>query len=228
VHHKSIHTNLYLDDKSHHHPYNKQMVLYTLVHRARVLWDEDSLQAELVFLRDVFKQNGHNWQIRSALNHCPHLDQPDNKPNSAAFLPFVEPIFNWISRVLAQHNIKSVGLPNMKLPGLLHSVKAHLGLRTPGVYRIPCECGGIGQTVHSVDIRLKESQQNIQPEHLDKSALPEHSIEHWHCIQFHNSSILAMKTRYMESTDWTLPLQYEKRVAIVSVNHMSRNLLLDP
>jgi hypothetical protein len=29
-----------------------------MVHRVRVLCDEDSLQAELVFLRDIYKQNG--------------------------------------------------------------------------------------------------------------------------------------------------------------------------
>jgi hypothetical protein len=39
---------------------------------------------------------------------------------------------------------------------------------------------------------------NIGLEHLDKSAIAEHSIDHGHCIQFHNSSIHAMKTRYMD------------------------------
>jgi hypothetical protein len=43
VYHKPIHTNLYLNAKSHHHPSNKQAVLSTLRHRARALCDEDSL-----------------------------------------------------------------------------------------------------------------------------------------------------------------------------------------
>jgi hypothetical protein len=118
------------------------------LHRVRALCDEDSLQAELVFLRDVFKENGYDWQIHSALNRSPHLDQPENEPNSVAFLPIVGPIFNRIDRVLARHDIKSVGLPHMKLSSLLPPVKDHLGLRTPGVYKIPCECGRvcIGQT----------------------------------------------------------------------------------
>jgi hypothetical protein len=30
------------------------------VYRARAVCDEDSVQAEVVFLRDVFKQNGYN------------------------------------------------------------------------------------------------------------------------------------------------------------------------
>jgi hypothetical protein len=135
-------TNVHLNAKSHHHPSNKQAVLSTLIHRARALCGEFSLQAELVFLKDVFKENGYNdRQIHRALNRRPHLPQPDNEPHSVAFLPFVGTIFNLISRVLARHNIKSVGLPHMKLSSLLRPVKDHLGLRTPGVYRIHCECG---------------------------------------------------------------------------------------
>jgi hypothetical protein len=116
-------------------------VLSTLIHRARALCDEDRLQAKLVFLRDVFKQNGYNdWQIHRALKCRLHLPQPD-EPNSVIFLPIVRTIFNHISRVLAQHNIISVGLAHMKLSSLLHTVKEHLGLRTSGVYGIPCAAG---------------------------------------------------------------------------------------
>jgi hypothetical protein len=114
------------------------------------------MQAELVSLRDVFKQNGYNdRQIHRALNRCPHLPQPDNEPNSVAFLPFFGIIFNRISRVLARHNIRSVSLSHMKLSSLFRPVKHHLGLRILGVYRIPCECGRlyIGRTGRPVDIR---------------------------------------------------------------------------
>jgi hypothetical protein len=98
---KHTHSNLYLKAKSHH-PSNKQAVLSILIHRGRALCDEDSLQAKLVFLRDVFKQNGYNdRQIHRALYHRLHLAQPDNKPNSVTFLPFVGTIFNRISSVLA-------------------------------------------------------------------------------------------------------------------------------
>jgi hypothetical protein len=88
----------------------------------------------------------------------------------------------------------------MKLSSLLRPVKDHLGLGTPGVYRIPCECGRvyIGQTGRSVDVRLKEHQRHIRLEHPDKSAVAEHSIDQGHHFQFHNSSIPASKTRYMD------------------------------
>jgi hypothetical protein len=96
------HTNIYLNAKSHHHPSNKQVVLSTLIHRARALCDDDSLQTTLVFLRDVSKQNGYNDQeIHRALKRHTHLDQPNNEPNSVAFLPFIETISNGIRRELA-------------------------------------------------------------------------------------------------------------------------------
>jgi hypothetical protein len=102
--------------------------------------------------------------------------------------------------VVPRHNIKSVGSPHMKLSTLFRPVKDHLGLRTPGVYRIPCECSRvyIGQTGRSVDIRLKEHKRHITLKHPGKSAIAEHSIDQGHLIQFHNSSILATKTRYID------------------------------
>jgi hypothetical protein len=75
----------------------------------------------LVFLKDVFEQNGYNdRQIHRALNRRPHLPQPDES-NSVAFLPFVGTIFNRISRMPDKH-IKFVGLPHMKLSSLLRPV----------------------------------------------------------------------------------------------------------
>jgi hypothetical protein len=56
----------------------------------------------------------------------------------------------------------------------------------------------IWQTSRSVDIRLKEHQPHIRLEHPDKSAVAEHSIDQGHHIQFHGSSILATKTKYMD------------------------------
>jgi hypothetical protein len=41
-------------------------------------------------------------------------------------------------------------------------------------------CVYIGQTGRSVDVRLKEYQRHIRLEHLDKSAVAEHSINQGH------------------------------------------------
>jgi hypothetical protein len=152
----------------------------------------------LMFLRNVFRQNGYDQQIHRVLNRHPNICQPDDNPISVIFLPYVGTIFNRISRVLSRHN-RSVGLPPKKISGFLRPVKDNLGLRTPGVYRIPCGCGSvyIVQTGRSVDARLKEHQRHIRLEHPNKSAMAEHSVDLGHHIQFHNTSILATDTQYM-------------------------------
>jgi hypothetical protein len=62
---KPTHTNLYLNARSLHHSSNKQAELST--NRSRALWNEDSLHAKLVFLRDVFRQRLQ----RPAYSQCP-------------------------------------------------------------------------------------------------------------------------------------------------------------
>jgi hypothetical protein len=64
------------------------------------------------------------------------------KPTSVALLPFVNTTFNRISRMLSRH-IKSVGLSPRKVVSFLRPVKDDLGLKTPGVYSIPCKCGQV-------------------------------------------------------------------------------------
>jgi hypothetical protein len=144
VYRKATHTNLYLNAGSHHHPSSKQAVLSTLVHRARVLCDQKSLHTQLVFLKDIFRQNSYNdRQIHRVLIRRPNISQPEDNPDSVAFLPYVGGIFNRISRVLSRHNFKSVGMAPKKVSSFLRPVKDNLELRTPGVYRIPYECGKV-------------------------------------------------------------------------------------
>jgi hypothetical protein len=165
------------------------------------LYDQVSLHAELVFLKDVFRQNCYNdRQIHRVFNCRQKISQPEDNQDSVAFLPYVGTIFNRISRMLSRHNIKSVGLPPKKVSGFLRPVIDNLGVRTPGVYRISCECAKlyIGQTGRSVDTRLKEHQRYIRPEHPDKSAVAKHTVDLGQRIQFHETSILATKTRCMD------------------------------
>jgi hypothetical protein len=109
-------------------------------------------------------------------------------------------MFNRISRVLARHNIKSIGLSLRKISSFLRPAKDDLGLRTPGVYSIRCKCGQvyIVQTGRSVDTKLNEHQRHIRLEHPDKSAVAEHSINLGHHIQLQNTTILSTKPRYKD------------------------------
>jgi hypothetical protein len=49
-----------------------------------------------------------------------------------------------------------------------------------------------------VDTRIQEHQQHIRLEQKDKSAVAEHCVDSGHRILFHDTSVLATKTRYMD------------------------------
>jgi hypothetical protein len=82
---------------------------------------------------------------------------------------------------------------------LLRTAKDDLGLKIPGVYHIPCECGKvhIGQTGKSIEARCKEHMGHIQLDQPEKSAVAEHSINTGHQIDFNNFSVLGRASGYM-------------------------------
>jgi hypothetical protein len=67
----------------------------------------------------------------------------NDKPTSTAYIPYTQTTYGRLSRMLAKHNIKSVALPPRKIFSYFPPVKDAVGLRTPGVYSIPCECGRV-------------------------------------------------------------------------------------
>jgi hypothetical protein len=148
------------------------------MHKTRALCDEGSLQAELVFPRDVFQQNDYNRQIHqnpqppSALRSTGQQDQLSRLPALCRdYMQLYEQ-----SAGPTQHQICGLAQHQIIQP----PVKDYLGPKTPGLYRIPRECGRvyIGRMGRSVDIRLKEHQRHTRLEHPDKSAVGEYSINH--------------------------------------------------
>jgi hypothetical protein len=88
-------------------------------------------------------------------------------------LPYQQAITNQISRFLAKYNIKTIHVPRKNNIHMLRPVKGDLGLKVPGVYRIPCECGEvyIGQTGRSIEARCKEHLRHIRLEQPEESAV---------------------------------------------------------
>jgi hypothetical protein len=93
VYSKPTHTNLYLNSNSQHHPYNKQTVSSTLLHKARSFCDQGSFYSELEFLRVTSRQKGCSCrQIRRAVNPPERVAEPQEKMPRSPSCPTSAPL----------------------------------------------------------------------------------------------------------------------------------------
>jgi hypothetical protein len=193
-------TDLYLHAKSTHHPAQKKGVLLSLIHCARRLCDAHSLDKEIQHLKETLKKMATATRISDGLSKKkvePCLKQ--EKPVTVTRLPYQGAASHKVSRLLDKFNIQTVHIPTKNIH-LLRQVKDKLGLRTTGIYRIPCECGIVymGQTGWTIEARFKEHRRHVHLNQPERSAVAEHLLTTYHRINFDGASNLGMATRYMD------------------------------
>jgi predicted GIY-YIG superfamily endonuclease len=125
--------------------------------------------------------------------------EAEEKPISTAVIPYMQTTFGRLSRMLFRHKIRSIGIPPKKTHSHLPAEKDPLGLKTPGVYSIPCECGSvyIGQSGRTISTRIVEHSRHIRLDQPEKSAVAEHSLQH-HTIRLQGTKLLSSKHGYMD------------------------------
>ena len=107
-------------------------------------------------------------------------------------MPYVSTISGKISRVLRRYNVETVHRHMTSLRDRLVCAKDSIGFMTPGVYKIPCECGDVyvGETGRTISTRLKEHQRHFRLCQPEKSAIVEHSLDEDHKIRWDDTRVL--------------------------------------
>jgi hypothetical protein len=165
-----------------------------------MLCDPESLRGKIQHLKDVFLRNGYSKKgIRRALHPKQKPQAKEEKPTGVPVLPYQQAIINKINTLLAKYNIKTIHVQRKKNIRMFRPVKDDLGLKDPGLYRIPCECGEVyvGQTGRSTEARCKEHVRHIRLEQPEEFAVAKHRINSGHRIAFSCTSVLDKAAGYM-------------------------------
>jgi hypothetical protein len=118
--------------------------------------------------------------------------------------------------IQAQH--EALGLLLRNISSSLLCMKDNLGMKTPGIYGIPCECRevDIRHIGHSSETRVKEHC------NLDKSSIGRHSSNLSYCLKIQNTSILSRTSRrirpHQQGRDWPPFQQHEIRGGVSLFN----------
>lgn len=195
VYRKPTHTDRYLNGNSHHHPTQLNTVGKSLVQRAQGICDQQHLDSEIRYVKQVL----HNNKLRMPrLNHKNRV-KPITVERVPVVLPYVKGVTDKIGHILKHASIKTFYKPPKKISQFLPPVKCYIPLQDAGVYKIDCDCGlsYIGQTKRSIKTRIREHIADVKHRRNNKSAVCDHILDNTrHYIRFDKAQILAKENRF--------------------------------
>ncbi|XP_018577260.1 uncharacterized protein LOC108915650 [Anoplophora glabripennis] len=159
----------YLNAESHHHSAQKQGIINTLIHRARIISEPRYSAEELEHLRTALRGNGYTARNIERAIKKRHTPMEKQEYLVTTYLPK-------IGRLLKKRNINTVFSSVKKVAAAFPKTCNNIQLQGPGVNSIPCSCGKayIGQTGRHINTRLKEHKSHLKNNNWEKSAIAEH------------------------------------------------------
>ena len=150
-------------------------------------------------------------------------NKTEEKPTSTAYLPYTQTTYGRLSWMLAKYNIKSVAITPRKISSYMPPTKNAPGLRTPGIYKIPCECGKvhIGQSGRSIQLRIKEHERHIRLVQPEKSVVAEHSFNHDHMnivlILITSSDYKTLNSSLQKPATWIISSEKPSKLRCIHI-----------
>ncbi|XP_018569462.1 uncharacterized protein LOC108909566 [Anoplophora glabripennis] len=167
VYRKPTHTNRYLNAESHHHPVQKQGIINTLTHRARIISEPRHLVEELEHLRTALRAN-----IERAIRG---RHTPMEKRN-------INTVFSTVKKVGAAFS-KTCNNDQLQGSGV-YSIPCS------------CEKVYIGQTGRHINTRLKEHKSHLKNNNWKKSAVAEHRADAGHTVDLSEANMVVSERRF--------------------------------
>ena len=195
-----MHTDCYLDIRSHHPPHVKRGLVRCLFDRARnVTSSQDNLQEER-HLAKVLKQNGYPGAFIWSSRHPPQQEGPQEPSSEKGdrpplmVLPYTAGVSENIRQVCRKFGMKVDFRSSHSIRSMLTKVRDALPVEKQGnmVYQIPCSCDKtyISETKQRLETRLREHRDACWTQSLQKSAVAEHAWGNHHPINWRDTLVI--------------------------------------
>ena len=162
------------------------------------------MNSELIYLKAIAIDRGYSTNV---IDHAvKKFSNPLNKRSrnisehkNLVVLPYYPKISHQISNILRKFKIHSIFAPvnKLKFTCLKDPVPT---LNNWGIYEISCQCGlsYIGQTKRALKFRLKEHQNYVKNQDVNKSSIAQHCWNTNHNFNFTSAAIIQKCPSYLD------------------------------